>query len=307
MNTIDQIPLNSDSSLTVGPEDIKSQHMTAQTKTDVPFLNNKLFHNFPVAALIAGALVASGLYHLVLLRLTGGEWSGPFSLRKPGLFGVSAGVTVWSIAWVLTQLFPRRYDRLLANLMSIGLLLEVGLITIQQWRGVPSHFNRSTPFDAAVELTMLGLIMFVTLGIACLCIRSRRLLPMPESRAIAIRSGLWLLLFSCGLGFLITIAGQINLAAGLPPETWGKSGVLKYPHGAALHAIQTLPLLSLIFERLRLSYSASMLKLAVAAQILFLVHALWQTLLGRARLDVDLTGMVVLAVTGLMIAVIGRK
>lgn len=39
-----------------------------------------------------------------------------------------------------------------------------------------------------------------------------------------------------------TILGEINIANGRSPETWGRGGVLKYPDGAALHAIQTLPM-----------------------------------------------------------------
>lgn len=99
-------------------------------------------------------------------------------------------MTVWSIVWVLTRFEPRCYDQRLASFLSGGLVLEVGLITLQQWRGVPSHFNRATTSDAAIESMMLGLILLVTAGIAWLCWRSRRLLPMAESQAIAIRAGL---------------------------------------------------------------------------------------------------------------------
>ncbi|MEI8017909.1 MAG: hypothetical protein WCH39_06890 [Schlesneria sp.] len=307
MNSIDQFRPNADSCPPIGTTDYTRQEMTDLPSVAVPFLNNKLLGAFRLSIVIGGALIASGLYHLALLWVTSEDWSGPISLRKPGLFGVSAGVTVWSIAWVLTQLVPHRNDRRFVTLMSVSLLLEVGLITFQQWRRVPSHFNRTTPLDATIESIMLGLIMLVTAGIAWLCVRSFFILPMPASRAISMRAGLWLLLFSCGLGFLVTIAGQINLATGLPPETWGKAGVLKYPHGAALHAIQVLPLLSLLLQRLQILHAALLLRLAVAAQILFLIHALWQTINGRSRLDIDLTGISVLAVAALVIVFIGRS
>ena len=291
----------------VGSADYDSQTINFPNSVGVSFFNTKLLGTFRLSLVIGGILIASGLYHLVLLWITSADWSGPVSLRKPGLFGVSAGMTVWSIAWIFTQLVPRRNDRLSASLMSVGLLLEVGLITMQQWRGVPSHFNRATPFDATIESIMLGLILLVTVGICWLCIRSRQLLPMPESRALSLRAGLWLTLFSCGLGFLITIAGQINLAAGLPPETWGKAGVLKYPHGAALHAIQALPLLSLLLQSWRVYQAAFLVRLAVEAQVLFLTFAVWQTTSGRERLDIDLTGVAVLTVAAFLIAFIGRS
>lgn len=263
-----------------------------------------LLKQFRVPMLIGATLFVSGLFHLALLWLTGANWSGPLSLRKPGLFGISAGGTVWSIAWVLTRLAPRHYDQRLASFMSVGLLLEVGLITFQHWRGVPSHFNRATTLDAMIESTMLGLILLVSAGIAWLCWRSRQLRPMTESGAFAIRAGLWLLLVSCGLGLLATIAGELNLAMGRPPDIWGRAGILKYPHGAALHAIQTLPLLNWLLQKLRLSQSVQLIRAAVTAHVLFLVHALWQTFHGRARMDVDFTGIVALTAVGLFLVLL---
>jgi hypothetical protein len=180
-------------------------------------------------------------------------------------------------------------------------LLEVGLITLQYWRGVPSHFNHGNMIDAAIETAMLGFIFIVTLGIVALVWRSRRLPPMVETLAISIRAGLWLLLVSCGLGVMVTIAGEINVANGRSYEIWGRAGVLKYPHGAALHAIQVLPILYVMLSWFQVPNAAWMLRSAVAAHIMFLSHACWQTLHGRDRLDVDLVGGITLAAAGLLI------
>ena len=250
---------------------------------------------------IGAVLVASGLFHLTLLWVTSAEWNGPLSPRKPALFGVSAGVSVWSIAWVLTKIYPWRHDRFLENLMANCLLLEVGLITLQYWRGVPSHFNHGNMIDATIETAMLGFILVVTVGIGCLAWRARRLPPMADALAIAIRAGLWLLLASCGLGLFVTIAGEINVSHGRSSEIWGRAGVLKYPHGAALHAIQVLPIFYALLNWLRVPSAAWLLRSAVAAHILFMSHALWQTLHGRERLDVDLVGGITLAAAGLLI------
>jgi len=255
-----------------------------------------------VSLWFGGLLFSSGLFHLAWLLLMGSDWSGPLSLRKPALFGVSAGVTVWSMVWVLTRLAPRPGDSRLAVGLSTCLVVEVGLITVQCWRGVASHFNRTTTIDAAMESLMLVLIMLVTIGIAWLCWRSRRLLPMSRAEALALRAGLGLLLVSCGLGLLITIAGETNLARGKPPEVWGQSGVLKYPHGAALHAIQTLPLLSALLDKLKIRSALQLLWGAVVAHLFFLGHACWQTFSGRARFDLDETGGMILISAGLCLA-----
>ena len=284
--------------LAVRPSEAISRWWSAQGVDGEDPLNSVPLTRFRLSLLFGAILFASVLGHLAALWITAADWSGPLSLRKPGLFGVSAGVTVWSIAWVLTQVVPSRGDCWFARLMSGGLLLEVGLITLQQWRGVPSHFNHATTLDAQIEAIMLGLILLVTAGVAWLCWRSRWLRPMPDSQALAIRAGLWFLLVSCGLGLLTTVAGEVNLANGRPPEVWGRAGVLKYPHGAALHAIQVLPLLSALLQRLRVTHSAAILRAAVVGQALFLVHACGQTLLGRARTDIDGWSVAGLAVVG---------
>jgi hypothetical protein len=252
---------------------------------------------------IAALLIASGLGHLACLVLTGADWNGPVSLRKPGLFGISAGLTAWSIAWVMTRLSPHRLDQMIASAMAGSLLLEVGLITLQQWRGVPSHFNHTTRLDATIEVIMMVMILIVTAGIVWLTLRSVRLPPMHESSAIALRGGLWLLTFSCALGILISLLGELNLAVGKPAEVWGQAGVLKFPHGAALHAIQALPFLSWLLDKLRVGHSVALVQTAVASQTLFLAQALWQTSLGRARFDVDVWGATLLGAAGLLLLV----
>ncbi len=46
---------------------------------------------------VAVLLCASGLVHLGLWMAAGQEWEGPISLRKPALFGISSGLTLWSL------------------------------------------------------------------------------------------------------------------------------------------------------------------------------------------------------------------
>lgn len=260
---------------------------------------------FRPALTMGAVLVLSGVGHLAWLWWTGAEWSGPISPRKPSLFGISAGVTVWSLVWVVTKLRPVRFDRALASAMGLCLLVEVGLITLQYWRGVPSHFNHATRFDGAVEWGMLGLIVLVTGYIAWLCGRSCWLPPMPAADVVALRAGLWLLLVSCVLGGVITVVGARQAAQGLPVELWGRAGVLKYPHGAALHAIQMLPLLLWLARWCRVKECATLWGQAgligsvASSQVLFLLHAMWQTAKGRDRLDVDLVGGSLLAGAGL--------
>lgn len=282
-----------------------------QTRPSAPTENpqislQELWQRFRPSLLLGAVLFVSGLCHLIWLITTGAGWSGPLSLRKPALFGISAGLTVWSLAWTISQLKPRSHDRAFASFLSGGLLIEVALITVQQWRSVPSHFNHATTLDAIIEFCMLALILLVTAGIAWICLRSSQLRPMSESLALAIRAGLWLLLVSCGLGVMTTILGEVNIARGLSPEVWGAAGILKYPHGAAMHAIQTLPLLSISLQWAGVSRALAIVRLAIAAHVLLLIHAAWQTLSGRARLDVDRAGLLALVAAALILWVLCR-
>ncbi|POX49221.1 hypothetical protein C3489_25195, partial [Streptomyces sp. Ru71] len=106
--------------------------------------------------LIVGAvLILSGLGHLLVFAVDGGPWYGPVSWRKPVTFGLSFGVTLLAVAWVTSYL--RVGARLRAALLTVfaaDCVVEVGGITLQAWRRVPSHLNSETPFDTAVSMTL---------------------------------------------------------------------------------------------------------------------------------------------------------
>jgi hypothetical protein len=250
-----------------------------------------------LATVVAVSLLVSGFIHLSFLVVLGGSWSGPVSLRKPALFGISGGLTVLSLAWVFTKVRPRKRDSLLLNCLSASLLVEVGIITAQYWRGVASHFNHSTGLDTAIEITMLILILFATLAIVYLTVRSFAQLPVDPAMALAIRGGMVLLTLSCVLGILTSVLGEVSLSAGKSYELWGKAGVLKFPHGAALHAIQLLPFVAWLLQILRTHNSLFVMQMTLLSQILFLVYAVVQTFTGRDRFEWGPIGGVLLMLT----------
>lgn len=242
------------------------------------------------ALAVTGLLLVSGLFHLLKFFWDAADWSGPTSIRKPSLFGISSGLTTWSITWLMTQLRPRRYDRILLNALALGLFIEVALITLQYWRTAPSHFNRATSLDAAIESLMLVLILAVTAILFYLTLRSSQLRPVATAMAVAIRGGMALLTLSCGLGVATWLLGEWNLANGRPYETWKSAGVLKFPHGVALHAIQLLPVAAWLSARLNNSQGARIVQSLLGSQVLLLLFALWQTIQGRSRFDCDALG-----------------
>jgi hypothetical protein len=265
-------------------DDVEKSLGIAQRNTIVPIPSQKL------TLWITFLLISSGVFHLLILIFNGAEWNGPLSPRKPALFGFSAGLTLWSIDWVVDQIKPHVTDKVLVRLMGLALIVEVVLITLQYWRGVASHFNNTTTFNTSIEQAILILILFIMLEIFYFTVRTLWLSRIDEAMIFAIRRGMLLLSLSCIIGVFISVIGHINIINGKSYEVWGGSGTLKFPHGAALHAIQLLPFLAWLARQLMMSKPIQLVKLAFASQMLFLIYAIWQTANGRARFDFDMTG-----------------
>jgi len=259
---------------------------------------------WPLAVAGVG-LVVSGLAHVAVWAVIGGPWEGAVTWRKPILFGISGGLTCLSLGWAWAHLPQRRGDAWLAAATALALVAEVALIDLQRWRGVASHFNRATPLDAVLYDVMTWLILGVTLVIGDLTRRFFLARPrLPADLLLAARAGLGLLAVSCLLGIWTGAQGEIRRAAGLPPETLGAAGVLKFPHGAALHAIQWLPLVAWAARHAGLSVTARTRCVAwsAAGSTLLGGYALAQTLLGRARFDTTPPTAAVLTAAGAMLA-----
>jgi hypothetical protein len=257
-----------------------------------------------VELVMGWVLMVIGVGHLAILPLTGAEWEGALSARKPGLFGVSLGVTCWSLVWLAGKLGLAGWERWVVRGMVWSLVLEMGLISMQYWRGRPSHFNSGAPFDRLVEGSMLVLILGFMVGLAWMCLRVRRVEGGRPEMRLAMRWGVWLLMVSCLLGGATTFVGKANVAAGRAPEIYGQAGVLKYPHGVVLHALQVLPVLGWVMWRAGARRRELLMWAAVGAHLLLLVYAVRQTFTGRGRFDVDGVGVMLLGAAGVLVGMI---
>lgn len=233
-------------------------------------------------------LIVSGVVHLLVWAIDGGPWEGPVTWRKPILFGISGGLTAISAGWAFAKLPRRRLDRLLAWSTAVTLTVEVALIDLQRWRGVASHFNRSTPLDSFLYDAMGGLIVWVTLVSADLMLRFfRSQVGLPADMLLAARSGLVALVWSCVLGIWVSVHGDLQMMAGMQPERFGAAGVPKFAHGAVIHALQWLPMLAWAARRAGIEERQRVRLLAAASLGTFLLaaYALLQTVAGRPRVD----------------------
>lgn len=199
----------------------------------------------------------SAVVHGVVFIATGGPWEGPVSWRKPILFGFSFGITAITIAFIATALnLRRRTSWIVLGALAVSSTLETALITLQTWRGVPSHFNFSTVFDTSIFIAMGVFVMIVALSLLWLAVLSfTALRPIAPSLGWAIRAAMVLLIVAQVLGVLIITTGVVPAVMGdedtvFGPNgvTIGVAGVLKSPHGIALHALQVLPALALLAQ-----------------------------------------------------------
>jgi hypothetical protein len=195
---------------------------------------------------VSTLLVLSGLFHLVVFFLDDRPWGGPVSWRKPFDFGVSFGVTLASVVWVTSYLhIPERRRAVLLTVFAVDCVVEVAGITLQAWRDVPSHLNRSTPFNTVVAMTLAvgGAVLIGVLGtFAVAAIRGRT--DAPPSMRLALRAGFVLLLLGLASGAAMIAVGTVAMNTGPAAHAYRVTGFLKEFHGVTLHGVLVLPALA---------------------------------------------------------------
>lgn len=257
-----------------------------------------------VAALHLGLLVV----FLAGWALDGRVIAGQAAWLKPAKFAVSIALYTGTLAWLLSYIEGRpRLVKAIAGVTSVGLTIEIVAMAIQAARGVRSHFNVGTPFDATVFSVMGTTILVVwVFGVVTAGLLWRQRLA-DDALWSALRFGLVISLAGAALGGLMprpTPAQLEQMQHGPPPEVgahavgvadggpglpiagWStEGGDLRVPHFVGLHALQLLPLLSwALARRRRLSDGARAWLVRIAGVTLSgVVAALtWQALRGES-------------------------
>jgi hypothetical protein len=199
-----------------------------------------------VGYIVGALLLVSGLIHVAVLVIGGGSWNGPLSWRKPATFGLSFGLTLITIVWAAS--FLRVGDRarnLLLGSFTAACALETTLVTLQAWRGVPSHFNLETTFDGLVARTLAAGGAALVAIIIALAFASFRANPgVPTSLRIAIQLGFVALVGAMVSGAFMIAKGMTLVLAGHPQAAYATAGTLKPTHAVTMHAILVLPALA---------------------------------------------------------------
>ena len=182
---------------------------------------------------------------------------------KPLRFALSLGVYATTMAIVAHWLLARTRIlgwRWLSPVLIGFLVFEMTWIAVQAARGVDSHFNERTPFEA-VMFSLMGIgAAVLSLGVLWLGLAASRLVlaaTAPGTRVIALGVGLGFV----GTGLLLPWTGEALVDAGrsqsaveavavMPVLGWRLDGSDPRPaHFVAAHLMQALPLLALWLAR----------------------------------------------------------
>jgi hypothetical protein len=255
---------------------------------------------------VGALLVLGGLFHIIVFLVRGGPWSGPLSWRKPSVFGISFGLTVGTIGWIMGFLrMPRPVGWMLAVPLAAASVAEVFLITMQQWRGVPSHFNVALPFDEEVFQWMGNMVAVVAVVISIVTIWSFVSLSAPPTIAWAIRIGLVLLVSGQAFGGAIIANGFNRLDQGFTTDfnVFGSAGAMKVPHAVSMHGIQVLPFLAWLtgFTRWPERVGLAIVLAASAGYTGLVVVAALQTFSGLAPFELDAPVTAMLSVSAALL------
>jgi hypothetical protein len=199
-----------------------------------------------VAYVIGALLLVSGIVHVGSLLMSAGTWHGPLSFRKPATFGLSFGITLLTIAW--TSSFLRLRDKTrnwLLGTFAAACVLETFLVSLQAWRGVPSHFNMETRFDATVaQMLAIGGATLVAIIVIMTLASFRQNAAVPGSMRIALRVGFVTLLAALVVGGVMIARGVALVVSGNPAAAYATGGALKPSHAVTMHGILVLPALA---------------------------------------------------------------
>ncbi|MDQ2882058.1 MAG: hypothetical protein M3Y48_12760 [Actinomycetota bacterium] len=190
-------------------------------------------------------LLVTMVVHIAALVITGGPVSGPVSLRKPAAFAETGWLIAWSVALILPRLRTRAWQR---HVIGAAVLLftvgETAIIGFQAWRGVPSHYNFSTPLDAALMRGGAG----GTAGIFLIGVLVLLIAALRSRDAASVRLGV-------GAGFARQTSAYLGPDAAtvgpqyalLRPATRG--GDLVLPHIIGIHGLVLLAVPAVLLTR----------------------------------------------------------
>lgn len=229
----------------------------------------------PALTVSTGVMVLGAVLTTLGLLLDSRQLVGEPLWLKPTKFYLSLAAYNATVLYFFSFLSERRrLVRLSGHILAAAGALEMVAITLQAARGVRSHFNVATPFDAAI-FSMMGIaitVLWVTMIVLAVALLRSRLPDRPL--AAALRIGFIAAVIGMGLGYFMTSPNPAQLEAmkagqrvveagshtfgqpdggpGMPLVGWStEAGDMRPAHFLGLHAMQVLPILAALLARRR--------------------------------------------------------
>lgn len=182
---------------------------------------------------------------------------------KPIKFALSTGIFLLTMAWLLGDLrLSVRTQTWVAWAFTVIMVGETLLIALQSARGETSHYNISSPTNAAIFATMGFLIAVNSLLVVWLLIAYSTPFwgasELPGLYRWGVVTALALLLFSSAVGAAMIgnhghTVGAADGGPGLPFLGWSvTAGDLRWAHFLGMHALQLVLLAYFLLPTLTL-------------------------------------------------------
>lgn len=226
-------------------------------------------------AFIVSALLSIGDQRLIL---------GLNPWVKPMKFQISITLFLWTVAWFMPETrsdqltsgwLAHRSAKRVGRTIGLAMTVEILCIMLQSARGTTSHFNHASALDEAI-FSIMGIgVVFNTIAMMVFLAIIRRDTPPQRAGYIwGIRLGLALFILASLQGGLIVANDAHTVGApdggpGLPFVNWSTEyGDLRIAHFFGMHALQALPLLGFLLDKVN---SKAARNVVMAASVLWVV------------------------------------
>ncbi|TGK36062.1 hypothetical protein EHQ12_05835 [Leptospira gomenensis] len=205
---------------------------------------------------------------------------------KPIKFAISISAYSFTLVWILGYVRGNeKYVRGLSWIVTAMLTVENVAIFGQAYRGIPSHFNVTTPLNGAIFSVMgtaIGILWISHMILAAILIFQKT-----EKKALRESLGWAMIIAGLGmiLGFWMTVPRPEQLEAmkagsfeasgghtfgapdagpGIPILGWSTvAGDMRIPHFIGIHAMQLIPFLAFVFGVLKFTEETSVVAIRI--------------------------------------------
>lgn len=163
---------------------------------------------------------------------------------------------------------PERRRAQVLAVFALACVAEVAVITVQAWRRVPSHFNQTTPVNAAFAFTAAGggaLIIATGIVLTVAALRGRA--DVPASQRLALRVGFLLYLAGLGLGAFMIFKGVRTIRTVSQAAAYTVDAPYKPGHEALLYGVLILPGLARLLAYTRWTERRRLIAVATASAV----------------------------------------